>query len=73
MAQLPSFEFVFIPVDLDRPLEQWEQEQPIGQEVECLTTRLQQFYRETTSSNAASKETLKKQLQGQVPEGARNQ
>jgi len=69
MAQLPSFEFVFIPVDLDRPLEQWQQEQPIGQEVECLTTRLQQFYRETTSSNAASKETLKKQLQGQVPEG----
>jgi len=69
MPQLPKFEFVFIPVELDRPLEQWEQEQPVGQEVECLTQRLQKFYRETTTSNAASKETLKKQLQGQVPEG----
>ena len=67
--RLDKFSFVFIPVDVDRPLEEWEQEQPEGEEVECFTSRLQQYFRETTDSNANSREVLKEQLQSQVGEG----
>jgi len=71
-ARLERFSFVFIPVDVDTPLEEWDQEQPEGKEVECLTQRLQEYFRQTTTPNAASKEAVLAQLKAngvKIPDG----
>lgn len=35
-----SFKFVFIPADVNEPIEEWEQSYGEGDEVECLLNRI---------------------------------
>lgn len=35
-----SFKFVFIPADVNEPIEEWEQTYDEGDEVECLLNRI---------------------------------
>eukprot|EP00854_Cymbomonas_tetramitiformis_P025498 gene25498-31149_t len=70
-SKLKSFKFVYIPCDSAQPVEEWEQEQPEGQEVECLTHRLQEHYRTVASPQSSEdvKTALSQQLKSQLSEG----
>ena len=57
-----SFRFVYIPCDDTQPMEELEQELEEGKEVECLTTRLQQHFREQSASSAAIPKDARKQM-----------
>ena len=52
MAASKSFRFVYIPADSTQPMEELSQELVPGQEVECLTHRLQQHFRRAGEAGA---------------------
>jgi hypothetical protein len=59
---MSSFRFVYIPADATQPMQELTQEVEPGKEVECLTNRLQQHFREQSASSAAIPKDARKQM-----------
>ena len=59
---MSSFRFVYIPADATQPMQELTQELEPGKEVECLTNRLQQHFREQSASSAAIPKDARKQM-----------
>ncbi len=76
-AKRKSFFVVFIPADSSKELEEWEIALPDDKEEQlgCLTTRLRQHFKQTSSSSATKsaneqEEIFKQQILNQLPKGA---
>lgn len=66
-----TFRFVYIPVDLSEPLQQWELEMPEGKEVECLIDRLKEHF--ASRGPRKTEEQIRAQqadLLSRLPEGS---
>ncbi|DAZ92901.1 TPA: hypothetical protein N0F65_013063, partial [Lagenidium giganteum] len=74
-ASESSFFVVYVPADVQAPIEEWELPLPADKDAQlgCLTERLRAHFKQSSAGTASAqeqRETFKKQLMSQLPAGA---